>query len=363
MPREVVFNIIEKALQNSDAAVEFDFHGGEPFLKFDVMREVAEYFWKKHNPENRYVFFATTNGTLLTDDIKQWLSEHKDHFWCGLSYDGTRAMQDTNRSHSSDAIDLDFFLKTWPKQPIKMTVSRATLPDLAKGTIFLHKKGFRVNNNLAYGVDWNDDECIKTLAEQLETLTAFYLENPAVAPSSILSINVEWFTRDDTLESHRICGAGKHMKCFDTAGTEYPCHFFMEINNPAANSEVSNPLPPMNWSDDKQKKSGMEILRSEDCLLDSFCKACKIRLVCPTCYGYNFMATGDPSKRDRNLCVLSKIQALACAIFALRRIKQDGKLVIKDEEIPIGNALRGIDCVLHNDFFLNDERLQNFTLL
>jgi sulfatase maturation enzyme AslB (radical SAM superfamily) len=94
MSKDLVFNIIENVLQNSDAAVEFDFHGGEPFLKFDVMREAAEYFWEKYNPENRYVFFATTNGTLLTEDSKKWLSEHKEHFWCGISYDGTKAMQD-----------------------------------------------------------------------------------------------------------------------------------------------------------------------------------------------------------------------------------------------------------------------------
>jgi hypothetical protein len=75
------------------------------------------------------------------------------------------------------------------------------------------------------------------------------------------------------------------------------------------------------------------------------------------------MATGDLAKRDRNLCVLSKIQAVACAIFALRKIKRYGKLIIKDKEIPTGNALRGIDYVLNNDFFTKDERLKNFTLM
>jgi len=191
MSKDLVFNIIENALQNSDTAVELSFHGGEPFLKFDLMREAAEYFWKKYDPENRYVFFASTNGTLLTEDIKKWLSEHKEHFWCGLSFDGTKAMQDKNRSNSADDIDLDFFVKTWPEQPVKMTISHATLQDIAEGTIFLHKKGFKVNNNLAYGLDWNDDTCIKTLSEQLEKLSDFYLENPDITPASILSLNIE----------------------------------------------------------------------------------------------------------------------------------------------------------------------------
>ena len=347
MSRDLVFKIIENTLQNSNTAVEFSFHGGEPFLNFDLMRETAEFFWKKYNPEDRYVFFVTTNGTLLTEDIKKWLSEHKEHFWCGISFDGTKAMQDTNRSDSSDRIDLDFFVKTWPTQSVKMTISHETLPDLAEGTIFLHKKGFNVNNNLAYGLDWNDDVHIKTLSEQLEKLIDFYLENPDIKPASILSLNVEWYTIDDKVKPQRFCGAGKYMKCFDTTGKEYPCHFFMDINLSGNKPEVSN----------------MEILKSEDCLLDSFCKDCEIRLVCPTCYGYNFSVTGDLAKRDKNLCILSKIEAVACAIFALRRIKRYNKLIIKDEEIPIGNALHGINCILNNDFLINDERLKNFKLV
>ena len=347
MSRELIFKIIENVLQNSDTAVEFSFHGGEPFLKFDLMRETAEYFWKKYNPENKYVFFSSTNGTLLTEDNEEWLYGHKEHFWCGLSFDGTKAMQDKNRSNSADDIDLNFFAETWPKQPVKMTVSLTTLPNLAEGTIFLHNRGFEVNNNLAYGLGWNDDANIKIFSGQLETLMDFYLENPDITPASILSLNVEWFTKDNKVEPRRFCGAGKQMKCFDTEGKEYPCHFFMDINS----------------AGNKPKTSGMEILKTEDCLLDSFCKDCEIRLVCPTCYGYNFVATGDPAKRDRNLCILSKIQAAACAIFALRRIKRYGKLIIKDEEIPTGNALRGINCVLDNKFFANDERLKSFKLM
>ena len=347
MPRDLVFKTIENALQNNDSTFEFSFHGGEPFLRFDLMRETAEYFWKKINPENKYVFFAMTNGTLLTNDIKKWLSEHKENFYCGLSFDGTKIMQNINRSNSADDIDLDFFIKTWPMQGIKMTISNMTLPNIAEGTIFLHKKGFIVNNNLAYGLDWSDNANIKTFSEQLEKLMNFYLENPDITPASILSMNVEWFTKDDEVESQRYCGAGKQMKCFDTMGKEYPCHFFMDVN--------SNQNTP--------KAVGMEILKSEDCLLDPFCKDCVIKLVCPTCYGYNFVSTGDPAKRDKNICILSKIQAVACAIFSLRRIKRYGKLKIRGKEIPVGNALRGINYVLDNKFFSDDERLRNFTLM
>ncbi|MDR0503113.1 MAG: radical SAM protein [Treponema sp.] len=347
MSRELILNIVENALKESSTAMEISFHGGEPFLKFDLMRETAEYFWKKYNPENKYVFFVTTNGTLLTDEIKKWLSEHKEHFWCGLSFDGTEDMQNKNRSNSAKDVDLEFFAKTWPEQGVKMTVSDLTLSDLAAGTIFLHNKGFDVNNNLAYGIDWNNNAIITVFSEQLEILMEFYLDNPDIKPSSILSMNIEWFIKDSSIKQERFCGAGKQMKCFDTNGKEYPCHFFMD----------------MNFNKNIPKISNMEMLHSDDCLQDPFCKDCEIRLVCPTCYGYNYVTTGNPIKRDRNHCILAKIQAVACAIFALRRIKRYGKLTIKGEEIPIGNALHGIDSVLNNEFFLNDERLRDFKLI
>jgi radical SAM protein with 4Fe4S-binding SPASM domain len=348
MSRDLIFSIIENTLQNNDTAIEFVFHGGEPMLKFDLIRETAEYFWERFNPDNKYVFYSTTNGTLLNEDTKRWLSEHKEHFWCGLSFDGTEKMQNKNRSNSAKDIDLDFFVKTWPTQEVKMTISHLTLPDLTEGTIFLHKKGFKVSNNLAYGIDWNDDLYIKTYSEQLEKLMDFYLENPDITPATVLSMNVEWFTtKDNKIKTERFCGAGKQMKCFDSAGNEFPCHFFLDMNM------------------DKYKIGtiDMEVLKSDDCLLDSFCKKCEIRLVCPTCYGYNFVATGDPAKRDRNLCILMKIQAVACALFSLRRIKKYNRLIIKGSEIPIGNALRGINCVLNNEFLSSDERLKNFKLI
>ena len=347
MPKELVFSIIEDTLQKCNTAVEFSFHGGEPFIKFDLMREVAEYFWNKYNPDNKYVFFSSTNGTILNDDIKTWLFNNKKNFWCGISYDGTNDMQDKNRSSSSKNIDLDFFIKTWPKQPVKMTISQETLSNLAEGTIYLHEKGFNINNNLAYGLDWNNEKFIKILSDQLEILIEYYLNNPEISPSSIISMNVEWFTKDINIKAQRFCGAGRYMKCFDTKGKEYPCHFFMDINS----------------SEQKSKVSNIDILNSDDCLLDSFCNDCEIRLVCPTCYGYNFVSTGNPVERDKNLCILSKIQAVACAILSLRKIQKYGKLIFRNEEIPIGNALNGINCVLNNEFFINDERLKKYFLI
>ena len=47
----------------------------------------------------------------MPNEIKNWLLENRDIFTVSLSFDGTKEMQDTNRSNSYDKIDTHFFAK------------------------------------------------------------------------------------------------------------------------------------------------------------------------------------------------------------------------------------------------------------
>ena len=97
----------EKLIQllsvKTDGVTIVNFHGGEPFLVFDQIRELCEWMWTQEVPE-KYVFFATTNGTKVHGHIQEWLTKNKDRFIAGLSLDGNREMQNTNRSNSFDQI-------------------------------------------------------------------------------------------------------------------------------------------------------------------------------------------------------------------------------------------------------------------
>ena len=131
---------------------EIQFFGGEPFIEFDLIKKICDFLWK-NKWDKRFYCFATTNGTILTDDMKVWLKEHKDEFICALSLDGNKKAHDVNRCNSYDKIDKDFFKNTWPFQPAKMTISPDSLPFLADSVIELHSSGWVFDNNLAYGVD------------------------------------------------------------------------------------------------------------------------------------------------------------------------------------------------------------------
>lgn len=307
----------ELAVLENDEIIEFDLFGGEPFLEFNLIKEITEYVCKNAG-NKQFQIFATTNGTLVHGEIQEWLRQHTCCFVCGLSLDGTRDMHNLNRSNSYDDIDLEFFKELYPQQDVKMTISRQTLPYLSDGVIDLHNKGFLVSCNLAYQIDWSSEENISILNRELNKLIEFYLDNPDIEPCSMLEMgftNVGAYSEDAV----RFCGAGQTMRSYDVDGKVYPCQFFM----------------PLSVGEEKASKSKeiafpIDIIPTE--LLDEKCKNCIIKSVCPNCFGANYASTGSIYKRDDNMCRLTKIILKARSYFRAKQW-ECGQLKGSQEEV------------------------------
>lgn len=285
--------------------VEIHFHGGEPFLRFTLIEELCEWTWSK-SWKKPYIFFATTNGTLVHGFARTWVQDNKERFSLALSLDGTPAMHNRNRSNSYEKIEPRFFCDNWPNQPVKMTVSAETLHDMAEGIIYLHGLGFQVQCNLAQGVDWTAEEYREILAEQLELLVDYYLTHPEVQPCDLLTMDfatVGLLTEEGIRQSgikketpRNWCGIGTSLVATDVDGKEYPCHLFLPISA----GDKSDSYHGIDFGDWKK-------------LCDPRCLDCLILPVCPTCYAMNLLRRGDPSKRDDGLCELTKLRVLACS--------------------------------------------------
>ena len=129
--------IKERIKQYGHEDLEVDFHGGEPFMNFQLIREVCEWCWTEY-PSYAIKFFTTTNGTILTQEVKEWLTENKKRFAAALSLDGTLEMNHKNRGTRLSEDTIRFFCNLWPEQPVKMTVSKETLPSFAEGVKYIH---------------------------------------------------------------------------------------------------------------------------------------------------------------------------------------------------------------------------------
>lgn len=220
-------SIIDTEIRDSSCDnIYLELFGGEPFLEFDLIKSIVNYVRTLGNSKILQIS-ASTNGTLVHGEIQDWLLNNNDFFIAGLSYDGTSVMQDINRSQSSQLVDLDFFGKYVVNPEIKMTVSKETLPMLSEGVIYLQSKGFIVNCNLAFGIDWSDHNNERILETELKKLIDFYLDNPNIKPCLMLgaSISKLGYTTDRDMV-HKWCGVGTSMHTYDVDGALYPCQFF-----------------------------------------------------------------------------------------------------------------------------------------
>ena len=302
MEFQKAIEILNRELNSDDNydECEIQFFGGEPFVEFDLLKKICEYLWKR-KWKKRYICFATTNGTLIHGEIQKWLLDNSKKFICGLSLDGIRAAHNLNRCNSFDNIDIDFFKRTWSKQYVKMTISPESLPFLYFFVIYLHEQGFTIDNNLAYGVEWNNSKLIKIMEKQLKLLADYYIEHTELEPCRLLGLNIENINVDKHID--RWCGAGKGLKSYDVEGVLYPCQMFTPLS---IEKEKSNRSFKLDFSAGKTE--------------DSRCTSCKIYNVCPTCYGHNYNATGDIAKRDEVLCKYTKISILATSYLWANRI-------------------------------------------
>lgn len=303
MPLEIAQNGIidtfKKAVDQNIEYVEILFHGGEPFIAFKRIKEICNWLWSREWPV-KYICYATTNGTLIQGEIKQWLQKNKEKFCVGLSLDGTRDMHNRNRSDSYDKLDFAFFRDNWPDQGVKMTPSPGTIGSLADGVIHIHELGFKRNNcSFATGIDWEHDEhgtpinYKRVLREQFMKLSIYYLEHPDTMPVDMLNLKFIAIAAGLQGMSDKLCGAGTIMHCWTPDGQCLPCHLFYEV------------------SKKKGERLGGFDLSSPLKLKDERCKGCILEPVCPTCYGGNYITYGDVTKRDPYTCEITKIRALA----------------------------------------------------
>ncbi len=75
------------------------FYGGEPFLNLELIKQMVVYA-KKIFEGRKVTFTTTTNATLLTDELMDYLAEN--NFNLMISLDGPKVIHDQNRTFASN---------------------------------------------------------------------------------------------------------------------------------------------------------------------------------------------------------------------------------------------------------------------
>lgn len=332
---EMAFDTAKKIIDDNFLANKADdfkvfFFGGEPFCKFDILRQIY-YYIEEQYPNRVKKYAITTNGTLVHGYIQQWLYEQKDKFEITLSLDGTEEMHNRNRLNKSgkgsfDSIDLKFFSEAWPECVVKMTISPDTIYDFAKGIKYIEQLGFKCKANFASGVDFNIDVNKKVIQDNFAELVDYYSNNEIPLcfmldlPLSSILIPLD--------EKFRYCGAGIERHCYgDNNEVWYPCQGLMPMS--------------VEGRDEKFKFESF----SDSCILmDSPCRNCKFIRICRTCYAMNYCSTKNVYHPDPQICKLNQMCILVSARIQYNRLKKKN-IENKQLESAIWNIAKDLNGI------------------
>ncbi len=308
--------ILEPLLNKNDGLLDITFVGGETLLAVDVIKQLVEWVecgnWKK-----QYRFFGSTNGTLLNDDLKRWIEPRKDVFTLALSYDGIPSVQELNRGNLP--IDIDYFIKTWPKQPIQMTINSNAVNDMAKGGIYLLEKGGTVHPNVAFEeYEWNPADIIE-YGNQLDMLADYYDKHENLPLITQFQHNILAYAKCITKHQpqSQVCGAGHGYEVYDVDGVGYPCHM----------------LSPLVVKEDRLEPIRKGLVQETTDFSDSRCADCPYTSNCPTCIGCNFIYRNSLQERDLTHCRIMRTEVRSYLKKELKRLKAKTNLTSEDATV------------------------------
>lgn len=239
-------NFYKEHSQDSDIA-GISFYGGEPLLEFDLIRKVVSY--AKEIFSGKHISFAiTTNATLLTEDVLDYLVENK--FILTISMDGPREVHDKNRRFldgkgSFDIVmdNLHLFYQKYPNEIKNITISMVISPETsyaAVARLFLRPE--LKNAKLTYTPVEKDGVVVEYSAEYwmeysydsfLGYMEYFRKETNKAFPSKLVEQDFEfWNSKIEKFKANKIqpvsapsgpCLPGK-MRLFTNCFEElYPC--------------------------------------------------------------------------------------------------------------------------------------------
>jgi uncharacterized protein len=221
----------------ADRKVSVTFFGGEPLLRFPLIRTAVGEARRMALERGKQVSFSiTTNGTLLTPEIAGFLKENGISV-C-LSIDGPREIHDRNRPYASGrgsyedvARGLSLLMENKDGFPVaaRVTLGRGAV-DVRKTFEHLRGLGFdEVGFAPASAAEGSPsaltEEELCAVLEGFRDLADGYVEDVRqrrMPAFSNLSQILALIHRGDPMPYP--CGAGIGMMALDPSGAFYPCH-------------------------------------------------------------------------------------------------------------------------------------------
>ena len=294
------------------------FHGGEPLLRFRSIQETVEFALNEAGDPSRVGFSIQTNGSLLDDEVAEFLVRHD--FSIGISLDGlseeTNALRAVRRGRTALQVVRDL-LARYPELMrercgMLAVVSRTSAPGIPELALWLQEEGIQ-----GFAISFLDltGRGANLHEERLEPHEAVdvYRQMVALVRSGELSDlcfksltgriqNLFTFQPRDLCHKGP-CGAGGEFLVVDAQGALRTCdcvyHPFFELKNTGGGPVPANDAEP----------ARLAVVDRHAELRDgsSECGTCSLFGLCGgTCVAKAIAHHGTPQAVDPIECALSK---------------------------------------------------------
>lgn len=287
------------------------FFGGEPLRRFAFIRDVVAYAEDKAAAAGKGVDFSvTTNATLLSEEIVDYLDAHR--FSLAISMDGPKSLHDKNRltvggkgSYDAVAAKVRMALDRFRARPVAARVT------LTAGVTDVEAIHHHLRDELGFAevgyapVTSGDISLFNLSGDELhdvfagfKRLGADYLEAALEGRNTGFANLHQMMT--DLYEGTRKalpCGAGVGLLAVDHEGGLNLCHRFTGSDLPTY-GDVENGIEKDALGDfltDRLDKTGTD------------CASCRIRSLCAGgCYHESYARYGDPKHPTYHYCDLMR---------------------------------------------------------
>jgi uncharacterized protein len=321
--------------------VHIGFFGGEPFLRFPLMKSVVEYARKRVSEvEKKVDFYVTTNGTLLDDETIAFIKEHNIHVM--VSFDGLKELQDAQRpyangkgSYDSIVPGIKKLLEALPETSGHAVIVGDTDTGLVKDG--MKEIGFTDISITPASKSLFTEEQNKTksardtrgflnaLEEEVETWLSLTRNRDSKGLKSFKDRSGLYYVIISLLhgsKKNHACGAGLGLAGVSCSGDVYLCHRFVGREEYKLGSIFEKELKREEYQ--KSPVKGNKL-----------CTACFARYYCAGgCKHDNVGACGSVSTPSEDMCRMKCRELELAAITVSRLTSEDRAFLVEQEIVP-----------------------------
>jgi len=292
----------------NEGNINLIFFGGEPLLKFKLIKQIISYSKKKlRSIKNSMNFIIVTNGSLFTKDIIKYCKNENVKFL--LSLDGDKKSQNISRRFHDGRESFGIIMQHIPK--LKPTIQNITISAVIspKNVQFLYDNvnfflelGFkRINLTTADECSWSNRD-LNMLNGQMKKISQLYIQKKRAQEEFMINF-VDYFSckLKRLADQKKPCSAGINSLGVSVEGDIYPCYRFIHCDK-EKKYLLGNVLS------ESIKEYKLKDFLNFDAKYNQPCVRCKANDFCfGKCYADNYIANNNIGKPTLKSCIIKSI--------------------------------------------------------